>query len=134
MKNKARLYITQALYQMDVAETSLARVLKDFPDWQKGLADQNIRLHFETVVQDVVACKDQLDQLIAQHLPSNWPLERLDKVLLAILRAGVCEVGAHKEAAKSQIVHQYIDVAHDLLDEKTAAMANAVLDKIKNAQ
>ena len=131
--HKAPLHIVQALYQMDIAKTDLERILKDFPDWQKALADENARAHFEAVMRDVITRKDQLDALIAVHLPSGWPLERLNKALLAILRAGASELNLRPEDAHAQIVRQYVDVAYDLLDDKTAAMANAVLDKIKNA-
>ena len=131
--HKASLHIVQALYQMDIAKTDLERILKDFPNWQKALADENARAHFEAVIRDVITRKDQLDELIGVHLPSGWPLERLNKALLAILRAGASELNLRPEDARTQIVRQYVDVAHDLLDDKTAAMANAVLDKIKNA-
>ncbi len=134
MKHKGRLYIVQALYQMDVAETELSRIVKDFPGWQKGLADPSIRAHFEAIVGDAAARKEQLDEVIAQHLPKDWPLTRLNKALLAVLRAGSSELVAAEGEDSLEIIRHYVDVAHDLLDEKTAAMANAVLDKIKDAQ
>ena len=124
MKNLARLHIVQALYQRQIVQSSLDRLLKDFPSWQKGLARADSKDYFTRILTRIIEDEAGFDKNIARFLPKEWRLERLDKVLIAILRAGLAE------KHEPYMVVDYVEIAHMLLDRKTAAMANAILDKI----
>jgi len=43
---------------------------------------------FARIVRSAVRQQDTIDRMIAEALPSDWPLARLDPVLRALLRAG----------------------------------------------
>ena len=129
MKNKARLHIVQAIYQREIAHSALADLLADYPTQQKALADSKTFQHFEAILRYACDHQTELDQIISAHLPPDWTLARLEKVLLAILRAGAAEA-RHLSSNMSDMVADYVEIAHRLLDRKPAAMANAILDHI----
>lgn len=135
MKHKARLHIVQALYQTEIARTALSDLLHDYPQQQKALSDDAAYQHFEAMLRYAFDHQPELDEIISVYLPADWSLARLEKVLLAILRAGAAERAYSSAAHASSIdmpvmVADYVEIAHRLLDQKPAAMANAILDNI----
>lgn len=124
MKNKVRLTIVQALYQREIAKTEIDQIIKDYSGWQKHLSDKPNFIHFENILRTVVENEQALDEQIAKVLPAEWKLDRIEKVLLVLLRAGLAE------REDKTMLPDYVELAHSLLDKKPAAMANAILDKL----
>lgn len=124
MKNKVRLTIVQALYQREIAKTEINQIIKDYRVRQKHLSNEENLLHFENILRAVVAEEKTLDEQIIKVLPPEWKLDRLEKVLLVLLRAGLAE------KTDKTMLPDYVELAHSLLDKKPAAMANAILDKL----
>ncbi len=48
---------------------------------------------FARIVREAMRQQDQLDAMLAEALPADWPLARLDPVLRALLRAAGAELG-----------------------------------------
>ena len=85
---------------------------------------------FSALVRDASARQAEIDELIGGALPANWPITRLELVLLAILRCGVGELSSPHEVPPKVTISEYVDIAHGFLDAKGAAMVNAVLDRL----
>ena len=124
MKNPTRLVIVQALYQREITESSIARLLEDFFKLMELSQKEASFDYYSKVLQKIEKEEAALDKEIAQVLPQDWQLERLDKVLLVLLRAAL------SERQEEHWLPDYVEIAHVLLDKKVAAMANAILDKL----
>ena len=135
----ARLAAVQALYQRQMETTPLARLLDEFHQHRLGQEIEDAQYlsaevaFFDDVVSGVIARQDEIDALLAERLTSDWRLERLDKTLLQILRAGTYELLARPDVPTKTTISQYIDVAHAFFDDREAKFINGVLDAVAKA-
>jgi transcription antitermination factor NusB len=74
--------------------------------------------------------KDTIDELIISNLENNWTIERLPKVLLAILRVAISEMIFSKNISIGIIVSEYLMFTESFYTEKECSFANAILEKI----
>ena len=138
-RSAARLAAVQALYQHDMEGTATAKLLHEFHAHRLGatIEDATYRAaeqdFFDDVVQGTLARADEIDALIAAHLSAEWSLDRLDKTLLAILRAGTYELIARADIPPASIINEYLDVAHAFYAKREKGFVNAVLDGVAKA-
>ena len=135
-RGAARLAAVQALYQMDLAATSLDSILAEFEKFWIGREVEGEQYlpaeaaFFREVVTGVVAEQRKLDPLIDAALAQGWPLKRIEAVLRAILRAGAYELDHRRDVPARVVVSEYVDVAHAFVDAEETGMVNAVLDQL----
>jgi N utilization substance protein B len=132
----ARLAAVQALYQHDMEGTLLPTLLDEFHRHRLGAVIEDDQYHaaevafFDDVVKGVVARRDEIDAALGARLAEGWKVERLDKTMLQILRAGAYELMARKDVATGVAISEYLDVAHAFFDAKEAKFVNGVLDAV----
>jgi len=135
-RSAARLAAVQALYQMDMEKTPLARLLDEFHQHRLGkeieedqYADAEVAF-FDDVVKGVDARRDEIDLLISEKLAQGWSLARLDKTMVQILRCGAYELLARPDVPKAAAITEYVDVAHAFFEPREAKFVNGLLDAI----
>ena len=135
----ARVAAVQALYQSgqgDNPETVIEQFIRHRIGGLPGEWFEDGRLPaahiplFGQIVRIAVAQQDVIDRLIAERLPADWPMNRLDPVLLALLRAAAAELWMTDGPPVRVVINEYLDVAHGFFDPEAAQLANAVLDRI----
>ena len=138
-RSAARLAAVQALYQRQMEDTHLARLLDEFHQHRLGREIEDVHYaeaevdFFDDVVSGVVARQNEIDALLTARLAENWSLERLDKTMLQILRAGTYELLARADVPTKSVISEYIDVAHAFFDEREAKFVNGLLDAVAKA-
>lgn len=139
----ARLAAVQALYQHDMEGTHLAQLLDEFHRHRLGgeiddevddtqYAEAEVAF-FDDLVKGAVARRDEIDALIESKLAEGWKLERLDKTMLQILRAGTYELLARADVSTGTAISEYVDVAHAFFDARETKFVNGVLDAVAKA-
>ncbi len=135
-RTTARLGAVQALYQMDIGDTSLEEILVEFSTHRLGKevddeqylsADQDF---FTQIVKGVIKSQLSIDPLINDSLSDDWPVSRIDATLRAILRAGAFELSVRKDIPAKVVLSEYIDLAKSFFEGDEVGLVNAVLDKI----
>jgi len=135
-RSAARLAAVQALYQHDMEGTPVARLLKEFHDHRLGATIEDAEYHdaerdfFDDIVTGVEARRADIDRLIAARLAEGWTLERLDRPMRAILRAGAYELLARADVPVGSVINEYLDVAHAFYDKRESGFVNGLLDAI----
>ena len=135
-RSAARLAAVQALYQHAMESTPLARLLDEFHRHRLGAeieGDQYVEAEvdfFDGIVEGVIARYEEIDGLLAAKLSETWTLERLDRTMLQILRAGAWELLARADVPTATVISEYVDVAHAFFEKREAKFANAVLDGV----
>jgi N utilization substance protein B len=135
-RSAARLAAVQALYQMDIAGTSLSDILAEFEGHWIGREVEGTRYadaeaaYFRDVVSGVLREQRALDPLVDDALVKGWPLKRVETVLRAVLRAGAYELVHRADVPARVVVSEYVDVAAAFLDGEETGMVNAVLDQL----
>jgi len=135
-RSAARLAAVQALYQQEMEETPLPVLLHEFHHHRLGAtiedaeyADAEVDF-FDDLVAGVDARREELDSLVSSKLAQNWSLERLDKPMRQILRAGSYELIARIDVPTASVISEYVDVAHAFYDKKEASFVNGLLDAV----
>lgn len=138
-RSAARLAAVQALYQMEMEGTAVAPLLHEFHQHRLGATIDDVTYapaeepFFDDVVKGVDARRAEIDALIAAKLASGWTLERLDKPMRQILRAGTYELIARADVPTGSVISEYVDVAHAFYDKREAGFVNGLLDAIAKA-
>ncbi|TAN57980.1 MAG: transcription antitermination factor NusB [Rhodospirillales bacterium] len=135
----SRLMAVQALYQMLLSGQSEGEVLAQHLAQPVRLEDvgQDDTIaepdtnHFVTVVREATGKAAELDAMIAGSLSSGWELERLEPLLLSLLRAGVAELWLGKaDLPPKAVISEYTDIAKSFYDGPEVGLVNAVLDRL----
>lgn len=138
-RSAARLAAVQALYQREMEATPLARLLDEFHQHRIGkeiegvtYADAEIAF-FDDLVRGVDARCGEIDAAIAARLADGWSLDRLDKPMRQILRAGTYELIARADVPAATVISEYVDVADAFYAKREKGFVNGLLDGVAKA-
>ncbi len=135
-RSAARLAAVQALYQMEMEGTPLAKLLHEFHDHRLGATIEDAtyaeaeQVFFDDIVTGADARGSEIDEKIAAKLADGWSMKRLDRPMRAILRAGTYELLARNDVPVATIINEYVDVADAFYDAKEKGFVNGLLDAI----
>ena len=135
-RSAARLAAVQALYQTAMEATPLANLLDEFHRHRLGATIEEMEFidaetaFFDDIVSGVVARGAEIDAQLSAKLADGWRLERLDKTMLQILRAGAYELIARADIGVGTVINEYLDVTHAFFDAREAKFVNGLLDAV----
>ncbi|MEO6040398.1 MAG: transcription antitermination factor NusB [Croceibacterium sp.] len=138
-RSAARLAAVQALYQRQMENTPIARLLDEFHQHRLGQAIEDEQYadaetaFFDDLVGGTSARGEEIDALVSERLATGWSLARLDKTMLQILRAGTYELLARPDVPVGTVISEYVDVAHAFFEPREAKFVNGVLDAVAKA-
>jgi N utilization substance protein B len=131
----------QALFQSEQAQDSPETVIDQFLQHRLGetvaehgyedgrIPDAEVPL-FVQIVRAAMRQKDAIDAAMAKALPENWPLDRIDPVLRALLRAAGAEFATTDGPPPKVVINEYLDIAQGFFSGPEPGLANAVLDRL----
>ncbi|RIA36856.1 NusB antitermination factor [Hephaestia caeni] len=132
----ARLAAVQALYQHEMEGTAITVLLHEFHHHRLGatidddeFADADVPF-FDDLVGGAAARGEEIDRRIADKLARGWTLDRLDKSMKAILRAGAYELIARPDVPAKTVISEYLDVADAFYDKPEKGFVNGLLDAL----
>ncbi|WP_375249012.1 transcription antitermination factor NusB [Sphingomonas sp.] len=132
----ARLAAVQALYQHEMEGTAIPALLHEFHHHRIGATIEDVEYadadvaFFDDIVRGTHARGDEIDRLIGGKLAKGWTLDRLDRPMKAILRAGTWELLARQDVPVGAAISEYVDVAHAFYEKREAGFVNGLLDAI----
>lgn len=135
----ARLAAVQALYQREMEGTPVPVLLNEFHQHRLGAVIEDVEyadadvLFFDDIVKGVDARRDEIDSAIAAKLSADWTLERLDKPMRQILRAGTYELLARADVPVGAVISEYLDVTDAFYDRREKGFVNGILDSVAKA-
>lgn len=145
-RTASRVAAVQALFQSEQGGETAETVIEQFVRHRLGempgpehlggggfeegrVPDAHVPL-FTEIVRSAVKQQDRLDALIADALPPEWPMVRLDPVLRALLRAGGAELSMANGPPARVVINEYLDVAHGFFTGEEPRMVNGMLDRL----
>ncbi|HEV7291914.1 transcription antitermination factor NusB [Devosia sp. RR2S18] len=138
-RGAARLAAVQALYQMDVGRATLEDTLAQFGSFHLGREIEGEQYlpadadFFRQIVSGVAKHQLAIDPAVDQALAANWPMERVDATLRAILRAAGFELLRRKDIPARVVITEYVDVARAFYEDDASGLVNATLDSLARA-
>jgi N utilization substance protein B len=135
-RSAARLAAVQALYQQEMEGTPIPRLLDEFHRHRLGATIEDVEYadaevdFFDDVVRGVNARAKEIEAALTARLAKGWSLERLDRPMRAIVRAGTYELLARADVPAATVIAEYVDVADAFYDRKETGFVNGVLDAV----
>jgi N utilization substance protein B len=132
----ARLAAVQALYQGELRKSDAEHLVAEFRRHRLGqdidgapavAPDEEL---FAEIVRGVEAHGSTLDDAIRARLPANWPFERLEVILRAILRAAAYELASRLTTPARAVIDEYVEVGHAFFSGSEPGMINGILDAL----
>ena len=140
-RTASRVAAVQALFQAEQAQTSVETVIDEFVRHRLGalpgaggfedgrVPDAQVPL-FAKIVRVATQQHEVFTAMLMEALSPEWPLERLDPVLRALLYAGAAELWMSDGPPAKVVINEYLDVAHGFFDGEEPRMANGLLDRL----
>jgi transcription antitermination protein NusB len=132
----ARLAAVQALYQHEMEGTAIPALLHEFHQHRLGATIEDAEYHdadvmfFDDIVNGTTTRLAEIDAAIAARLASGWSLDRLDKPMRQILRAGTYELIARADVPVGAVISEYLDVTDAFYDRREKGFVNGLLDAV----
>jgi N utilization substance protein B len=134
MKSAARLYAVQALFQMESSGQTVQAICREFETHRFGATYEEGEFaegdvdHFRMLVTQAVDWQARIDQMTDRALVAKWPIDRIDPVIRALLRAAGAEL-TQADTPPKVVITEFVDVARAFFPQgKEAGFVNAVLD------
>lgn len=135
-RSAARLAAVQALYQREMSGDSVPKLLTEFHHHRLGTEIEGAKFRdadvdfFDDVVRGVDARRSEIDRIVSENLAEGWSLDRLDRPMRQILRAGTYELLARPDIPTGAVINEYVDVAHAFYERREAGFVNGLLDAV----
>jgi transcription antitermination protein NusB len=140
-RTASRVASVQALFQSEQSSDNAETIIDQFVRHRLGdlpgtdgfedgrIPDAEVPL-FSKIVRAAVRQQDTIDAMLAEGLPPDWPLGRIDPVLRALLRAGGAELAMTDGPPARVVINEYLDIARGFFTGPEPGIANAVLDRL----
>ena len=140
-RTASRVAAVQALFQGEQNQENPETVIDQFVRHRLGdspggsgyedgrIPDAEVPL-FASIVRGAVRQQDTIDPMLVEALPADWPVNRIDPVLRALLRAAGSELASTGGAPSKVVINEYMDIARGFFTGPEPGLANAVLDRL----
>jgi len=139
-RRAARFAAVQALYQAELGEQPIDRVIEEFGAHRLAELLEPLGLGrpsppvdstwFEIVTRGAWQASARLDPLIEPCLGEGWSLARCGYLARACLRAGAFELADRGDVPPTTAINEYVELANLFLPAGDARFVNAVLDRL----
>lgn len=135
-RSVSRLAAVQAIYQVFFRGENPSLVIRQF--LENNITEDDFipvsetldRGLFSQLVLGVFEKKEILDDILRQNLSEEWTFERMDPLIIAILRCGLFEILTFLELPIPIIISEYLEVTHAFCGQKEAQFVNSLLDRL----
>jgi len=130
-RTKAREYVLQMLYQLDITQGNWQEILESFcannerQDLSGELKDFSAQL-----LGGVVSHLQEIDKKISKYA-ANWQLERMAFVDRNIMRLGCFELLFRQDIPPKVAINEAVELAKKYSGLESGKFVNAILDQIK---
>jgi len=131
-----RLVLVQSLYQMEIAGTDVNEIIDSlnsriiFDSSEDELINDINKSLFSNLINEIIEKQIIIDKEIKKLLSDDWDFNRLDKILIAILRSAFYEIIFQTNTPYKVIIDEYVEISHSFFSGKEPNFTNAILDKL----
>ncbi len=130
-RTKAREYVLQMLYQVDITRGNWEDILKNF--WERN-EQENISADLKEfsaqLLEGTVEHIKEIDVKISKYA-TNWQLERMAFIDRNIMRLGCFELLFRADIPPKVAINEAVELAKKYSGPESGKFVNAILDQIK---
>ena len=133
-KSLQRLLAVQALYQISINELSSENSIDSILETaiqQPGLEELKKKPNFnyaKKILSGFLENSQQIDLLIITSLTASRSLDKLDKLIQAILNLAIYEIKFGPKVPKKIIINEYLNISHIFFTGAESKLINGILD------
>ena len=133
-KSLQRLLAVQALYQISINELSRENSIDSILETaiqQPGLEELKKKPNFnyaKKILNGFLENSQQIDLLIRTSLTASRSLDKLDKLIQAILNLAIYEIKFGPKVPKKIIINEYLNISHIFFTGTESKLINGILD------
>ena len=133
-KSLQRLLAVQALYQISINELSSENSIDSILETaiqQPGLEELKKKPNFnyaKKILNGFLDNSQQIDLLIRTSLTASRSLDKLDKLIQAILNLAIYEIKFGPKVPKKIIINEYLNISHIFFTGTESKLINGILD------
>ena len=133
-KSLQRLLAVQALYQISINELSSENSIDSILETaiqQPGLEELKKKPNFnyaKKILNGFLENSPQIDSLIRTSLTASRSLDKLDKLIHAILNLAIYEIKFGPKVPKKIIINEYLNISHIFFTGAESKLINGILD------
>jgi len=119
-----RLVLVQSLYQMEIAGTDVNEIIDSlnsriiFDSSEDELINDINKSLFSNLINEIIEKQIIIDKEIKKLLSDDWDFNRLDKILIAILRSAFYEIIFQTNTPYKVIIDEYVEIYHSFFSWK----------------
>ena len=125
-RKSARFFLIQALYEWQIANSSLAEISSSIADNEK-FSEANSE-YFHELLQNITRKRAELNLVIAPFLDRD--IEQVDPIERSILWLGAYELQNQLDIPYKSVINEAVELAKQFGAEGSHRYVNGVLDKI----
>ena len=130
-RTKAREYVLQMLYQLDITRGCWQGILKSFWENSDRLENSEELKDFSAqLLEGVIKHMQEIDKKISKYA-ANWQLERMAFVDRNIMRLGCFELLFRQDIPPKVAINEAVELAKKYSGPESGKFVNAILDQIK---
>lgn len=135
-RSAARLAAVQAMFQWSKSGDPISVVEMQFRHDRLGQVIDEVRQadadveFFTDLLNGASRRVEEIDGLITNALAQGWTINRIDPLVLQILRVGCYELLGRPDVPTAVIITEYVDVAHAFYGETEPKFVNGLLDRL----
>jgi len=130
-RSKAREYVLQMLYQVDITRGNWQDTLKNFWEFnEQGDISAELKDFSAQLLEGVIEHMQEIDKKISKYA-ANWQLERMAFVDRNIMRLGCFELIFREDIPPKVTINEAVELAKKYSGSESGKFVNAILDQIK---
>lgn len=136
LRGITRLFAVQVLYGAEILGTPVTDVLCHEYLTRKVVLSEEISLDdvdasfFKQLISVYSAHVAEIDNLILSHLSDKWTIERLNKVVVAILRLGISELLFMPDIPANVTFNEYVEISKAYFSKSDVSFVNGLLNAV----
>jgi len=130
-RTKAREYVLQMLYQVEITRGNWQETLESF--WQSNEPEDisgELKDFSAELLGGVIKHMQEIDQKISKYA-ANWQLERMAFVDRNIMRLGCFELLFRQDIPPKVAINEAVELAKKYSGPESGKFVNAILDQVK---
>ena len=127
-RSQVRELAFKFLYGAEIQKEICADQIETFLE-ENEIDDANAREYLNDVIPGIIEKHEILKSVISENLKSDWQIERISKVNLALLKLAVYEI-QYKKLPYKAIINEVVELAKKYGDETSSQFINGVLASV----
>ncbi len=114
---------------MDIRHKNRISIVQDLFAYSFHKNTSSVSIHNKSQFAEIIDNLEKIDKIISS-LAIKFPIDKIAKTDLAILRLAIFELSIHPNQPKKVIINEAVELAKELGGDKSYSFINGVLGKL----